>query len=224
MAKTLYKPTRPKAIDKVIKSYTKLNLPHFFKYAKNKEDNKVCGVNDSPMNMLDRIIPKSTLRVNKTISRIDTKILLSDKHFKLTDESEIVVKCYDYWNINQYFINYFNREEDSEEDFRVEQDIYLYQKIREKILKLPYDKDFIVNSLVKFLYVKRKSSHKKLLWACFGEEIYNNIQTNTQSLGKICPICGKRFEPKGNQNCCSEYCIKINEKEKTKERVNRFRE
>ena len=55
-AKTLYTPTRPKAIDKIIKSYTKAKLPHFFVYAKDKTEEQVENVNNSVMNVYKELL------------------------------------------------------------------------------------------------------------------------------------------------------------------------
>ena len=52
-AKTLYKPKRPKDKKKMIVELTKSPLPHFFKYAKDKNDNQVVKANDSFVNKLD---------------------------------------------------------------------------------------------------------------------------------------------------------------------------
>lgn len=52
-AKTLYKPKRPKDVKRLITEHTKDLLPHFFKYAKDKNDNQVVVRNDSFVNKLD---------------------------------------------------------------------------------------------------------------------------------------------------------------------------
>jgi len=206
MAKTLYMPKRPKRISGLIKSYTKLNLPHFFKYAKNKEDYQVDKPNSSTVNKLDYIIPNPTLRINKTIGKIDVSVLLSDGNFVMNKQSEDVVKRYDYWNSKKrYMLRNKKDYKDTNNEYSNEE--YIYRKIRNDILELPYEKNFIVNSLILFLYTKRKSSDKKTVWECFGKEILNNIKNNAQNLGSICPICGKRFTSRThNQIYCSKKC------------------
>ena len=55
-----------------------------------------------------------------------------------------------------------------------------------------------------FISIK-KNSNKELLWSSFGDVIVENLKKNVK--GKICPICGKRFEPNSNrQLTCSEEC------------------
>ena len=206
MAKTLYMPKRPKKISNLIKSYTKLNLPYFFKYAKNKKDYQINKPNNSTVNKLDYIIPNPALRINKTIGKIDIGVLLSDNNFVTNEQSDDVIKCYDYWNIKKrYMIRDKKKYKDMDKEHSNEE--YVYSKIRNNILELPYEKDFIVNSLVFFLYTNRKSSDKKTLWECFGEEILCNIKNKAQSFKNICPMCGKRFIlKKHNQVYCSKKC------------------
>ena len=44
----------------------------------------------------------------------------------------------------------------------------------------------------------------------FGKEIVENLEKNTKEIGKICPVCGKRFfSSRPNQGVyCSEDCYK----------------
>ena len=57
-----------------------------------------------------------------------------------------------------------------------------------------------------------------MLWACFGDVIVANLKDNVS--GKVCPICGRRFEPKrGNQDVyCSDKCYAEGNRQKTRER------
>ena len=55
-----------------------------------------------------------------------------------------------------------------------------------------------------------------MLWACFGDVIVANLKTNVR--GKVCPICGKRFEPNvHNQVCCSVDCAHTMDIQKKRE-------
>ena len=62
------------------------------------------------------------------------------------------------------------------------------------------------------MYTVKMDSQKKLLWSCFGAEIVENLKANTPKLGKICPICGRRFKPQFvggsqiEQMYCSQEC------------------
>ena len=220
MAKTLYMPKRPKDIDKKIKEYTRLKLPHFFIYAKDKDKSQVDKWKESPINMLEHIIPDSRLNITKTISRLDYRNLLSNKSFELDEDSDYVVEQYDYWNkVKPNILKIRKRDESN--DKGLDNESFVYNKIREELLSLNDDKDYIINTLATFLYSNRKSSDKKTLWECFGDEIYENIKTNTTTLGNICPICGKRFKQsdplKLSQVYCSDECSNIALRESKKE-------
>ena len=75
-----------------------------------------------------------------------------------------------------------------------------------------------MNTLVAYLYTVQKTGTKKILWACFGDVIVANLKDNVS--GKVCPICGRRFEPKrGNQDVyCSDECYAEGNRQKTRER------
>ena len=218
-AKTLWLPQPPKKIAKIIQSYTKAKVPSFFEYAKDKRGepktkkekeinlpSQVELPNQSTMNRIATKIPDPKIKFSKSISKFDYRMLMDlNCNFSISSENS-VVKSYDYWNARQYL---FNIEEDKHQK---QEDIYMYQQIRQKIIADCADKslNYIVNTLVAYLYTIRPLSQKKTLWASFGDVIMQNLQNNLTEKGKICPICGKRFElKKNNQNYCSEDCYNI---------------
>ena len=204
-AKTLWLPEPPKDISKKIKSYTKAKVPHFFIYAKDKEANQCEEINNSTMNRISSFIPNPMVRYNKNIDKFDYQILMNpDADF--TIKHSPILETYDYWLTHRYEFYDVNEGIDDE-------DLWMYQKIREKFLELG-DIDYIVNSLVVYCYTKRVNSNKKLLWACFGDVIVSNIKKNLPKLesdkGIICPVCGKRFKAATyNQICCSKECSSL---------------
>ena len=218
-AKTLYTPKRPKEIHKIISSYTKSKVPDFFIYAKDKEASQVELPNQSTMNRIAAKIPDPKIKFSKSISKFDYRMLMNlDCDFSISSES-VVVKSYDYWNarINQF-----------DEDKAIKnQDMYKYINLRRRILEeSAKDINYIVNTLVAYLYTVRSTSAKKGLWDAFGDVIVENLKRNLEGKGKICQICGKRFAPKTSmQITCSEECkgvyrrqyfiIKNNEKKHT---------
>lgn len=212
-AKTLWLPEPPKQVSDTIKSYTKAKVPDFFIYAKDKESHQVESPNNSTMNRITASIPDPKIKFSKTISKFDYRMLMNlDCDFSVSPES-LVVKAYDYWNARQ---NLFNEEDSNQKD----QDLFKYKQIREKIInETQKDLDYIVNTLIAVLYTTRKASAKKTLWACFGDVILENLKKNLNSKGKICQICGKRFEPKRiTQNYCSEDCYSIAKRQREIER------
>lgn len=201
-AKTLWKPTRPKDVDKIIKSYTKANVPDFFIYAKDKEPHQVELPNNSTMNRISAVIPSPKIKFSKTISKFDYRMMMNQEADFTIKESPII-DSYNYWLTHRYKFEELD-------EFVDDEDLYIYQQIREKLLALG-EKDYVVNTLVAYCYTVRKNSNKKLLWACFGDVIVENLKKNTSKLGNICPICGRRFSPKNEQHIyCSQECCEEN--------------
>lgn len=203
-AKTLFFLTRPKDIDEIIKRHTKGKLPNFFMYAKDKLPSQVEKPNQSVMNRIASKIPSSRVSYSKTISRFDWTVLIKrDVGFE-TEANSPIVQSYEYWLRHQH--NTFDYGDDEHID---QEDLYCFQQIRKKILaECGKDLDYVVNSLVAYLYTIKQSSNKKMLWACFGDVILKNIRRNVVDLGNICPVCGKRFTPRagGNAIYCGTQC------------------
>lgn len=202
-AKTLWLPEPPKEIADTIKSYTKAKVPNFFIYAKDKEYHQVEPPNNSAMNRIAASIPDPKIKFSKTISKFDYRMLMNlDCDFSVSSESP-VIKSYDYWNAR---INEF------EDDKAVKnQDMYKYKNLRKKVLgESGKDIDYVVNTLVAYLYTVRKTSAKKGLWDSFGDVIIQNLKNNLNQESKICKICGKRFVPKRiDQVTCSAECARL---------------
>lgn len=211
-AKTLWLADPPKEVKDTIKSYTKAKVPDFFIYAKDKEHHQVEAPNDSTMNRVAASIPDSKIRFSKSISKFDYRMLMNlDYGFSISSDSKIV-KSYDYWNAR---VNEF------EEDKAVKnQDMFKYKNLRKKVLEESgEDIDYIVNTLVAYLYTVRKTSAKKGLWDSFGDVILENLKKNLEGKGRICQVCGKRFvQKRATQNYCSTDCYDKAKKQREFER------
>ena len=200
-AKTGWLPTRPQEIDKIIKSYTKAKVPYFFQFAKDKESEQVEHSNESAMNRLSAYIPDKRISYCKTVSKFDYRMLMNlDCGFDIREDNQIIER-YKYYNRNQNFL--FKTDD---ENHASQKDLYMFRFIRDKILEeTEVELNYVVNTLVVYLYTVQKNSNKKMLWSSFGDVIVKNLKKNVK--GKICPICGKRFEPNSNrQLTCSEEC------------------
>lgn len=216
-AKTLWLPEPSKEIADTIKSYTKAKVPDFFIYAKDKESHQVEKPNNSTMNRIAASIPDPKIRFSKSISKFDYRMLMNlDCDFSISGDSP-VVKAYDYWNVRQNLLS------NNEETYEAQESLYLYRRLKEEIVVMSGkdDMDYIVNTLVAYLYTARKNSAKKVLWACFGDVMLENLKRNLEGKGKVCQICGKRFiqKTKGQRaSCCSEECSKQLDKQQAYER------
>lgn len=198
-AKTLWRSTPPKEVAELIKSYTKAKVPNFFIYAKDKTKAQVEEVNNSTMNRISESIPSSLVKYSKTIGKLDYKKLMSNEDIEFDGKAAVVIDTYNYWNRRQNTI--FSFEDD---DHVNQEDMYAYQRMRQIILdSVDLDTNTVVNILVKYLYTVKPNSTKKLFWACFGGEVVENLKKNTQGLGNVCEICGKRFKP---NNAVQKYC------------------
>ena len=211
-AKTLWKGQRPKEIDKIIKSYTKAKVPNFFIYAKDKDISAVENVNDSTMNRISNFIPSNRIKYNKCLNKFDYQMLMNHES-DFTIKRNPILDEYDYWQ------KHWKSLANLEDEHLDQDDLWAFKKVREKLLNLG-NKDYVINTLIVYSYTVKKNSTKKLLWACFGKEIVENLKINTINLGKICPICGRRFKPFHSGDIdvyCSTECYAIGKKEYDRE-------
>lgn len=203
-AKTLWKSSPPKDIEKIINSYTKSKVPHFFIYAKDKDVGMVEPSNNSTMNRISDCIPNNRIKYNKSLNKFDYQMLMN-KESDFTIKRSPILDAYDYWQ------KHWRQIANLENEHLDQDNLWAFKVIREKLLELG-DKDYVINTLIVYSYTVKKTSTKKLLWACFGEDIVNNLLVNTQDLGKICPICGRRFHPFHSGDIdvyCSPNCYSI---------------
>lgn len=208
-SKTLFFIQRPSYADEIIKKHTRYKNPNFFIYAKDKTDGQVEPPNNSTMNRISAKIPPSRIKFCKTVGKFDYRMLMNQNvGFTMSDDSAII-KAYEYYNLHQYL---FNTET---ENSPRQEDMFMFQEIRRKIVEQSEaSTDYIVNTLVVYLYTVKPNLSRKILWASFGDLIVENLRQNTKSLGKICQICGKRFTGKQeNYAYCSDECRMIARRE-----------
>ena len=182
-AKTLWLDKMPKAVENKIKEHTRKLLPYFFIFAKDKADKQVERPNNSTMNRISAKIPTSKIKYCKAIGKLDCRMLMNAEYGCVVDKNNAIISTYDYWQGKQYL-------------YAKVEDRFKYQEIRKNILSdlSDFSVDFIVNSLVMYLYTYRKGSMKKILWECFGDVIVENLKKNTAELERVCPVCGRRLE------------------------------
>lgn len=207
-AKTLFKPTRPKEIDELIKGYTKLKLPHFFKYAKDKDDEQIDDINASTVNMFKKLVKNTKINFNATnLGEFDYRLLMNNPETEIDKE---IIKEYKRIIITKKFIS-------KEVTERKNKDFYINTYIKNELLKVNKDKVYITDVLIKQLF-EHNSVNKNTLFDCFGDVIYNNLKNNIDTKTYLCDCCGKRFIKKiNNQNTCSEKCAKVLQRIKIKE-------
>jgi hypothetical protein len=218
-AKTLYKPERPKYIDKIIKGFTKKNVPYFFKYAKDKEIDQVEPINDSIVNKLDALIPNPRINTRKLgLGEIDYKLLMYDVNTEIDNN---LIKIYTELNNTYHFKVSMKDEFQNNLHF-------LACQIREKLSGFGYDDVEITDMLVKHLYEKKNRNHKELLWFCYGKCIAENLKKNVQvKKTKIiqCIDCGEWLEVDVNDGmtCRCGACLGNYKKVRDRIRKQKYR-
>lgn len=213
-AKTLYKPERPDYIHEQIQSYAKQNVPHFFVYAKDKEEYQVQEKNDSLVNKISELIKNPRLNTRGLgLKKIEYRYLVSNPNIKFDikftdrgrlDEEHTEPLIIEYLKLNKKYHFKINMKQ---EDLR--RDLLTHSQLREnmmfkkistevtnKLSKYGYSETEIIDILVKFLYHYKPSSHKSLLWFCYGKQLYMNVcryfEKQTQAIQ--CTKCGEWFE------------------------------
>lgn len=227
-AKTLYKPERPKEIHDKIKEFVKENVPHFFLYAKDKENYQVSERNDSFVNKLEDLIanPRINMR-NLKLDKIDYTLLMNNPDIECKvgflnngrlDEKNtnpLIVKYLELSKECYYKIDFTDSSYNSNSSSKARQDMKfnkIVKEIKSELLRFGYNKQEIVDILIKFLYGIKSNKHKMLLWNCYGDIIYQNLSSHIQPKTKSiqCIDCGEWFDVSVNnkKTCRCDSCKK----------------
>lgn len=206
-AKTLYKPQAPYEVKSIIKKYTDKKLPHFFIYAKEKEEGQVEAINNSCVNRLRTMIPRKSLKFKfDGMGDFDYRTLMNDPNIRIDTR---VTRKFAALS-REYKFNYnLNNNNDNEQ--------YIASYIRKSMLDTGYPESDIVDMLVKELFGVRKTKKKLVFWSCYGDVVLANIQKNIDSRFTTCNYCGGRFYKSHNKdmvcpNCKDREFIKPNTK------------
>lgn len=213
-AKTLYKPERPKHIHEKITEFTKGNVPHFFVYAKDKADTQVEDVNESFVNKLDYKIVNPRINSRSIgLKKIDYKMMVGnpsvkcrvvfDENGRINEElsDPMIVKYFELNNKYHFKVNMecVDIPKDSTTNTQMKHDLFfksVANEIRTELSQLGYEDCEIADILVKVLYHVKPSSHKSVLWFCYGKYIVENLQQHMKPSTKViqCVDCGEWFE------------------------------
>lgn len=250
-AKTLYKPKRPKDKKKMIVELTKDLLPHFFKYAKDKNDNQVVRANRSFVNKLDGrfvepddngnneyVIPNNYLNFrNIGLKDIDYRLLMGNPDIECNveflsngkideEKTDPLIVAYCELNKQHHFIlensikidNTFSADAPSKAQIRRNiQYKCAYDEIKNELSQYGYNDNEVADILVKFLYDIKESKSKTVLWSCYGDIIYANLENNEkvkrQTKECQCADCGEWFEV-GVFDSATERCVECEKEHK----------
>jgi len=196
-AKTLYKPVRPDDVNARLSRVTSMKAPHFFVYAKKKDDSRVQKANSSVVNNLDDIIPNKRMVFSaKNLGAFRYRYMLSDPGRNITVEPQIVKLYDDVEKQYRYSISFY----DDDTNYG-----YVRDSILHKFGELDHSLNDVCDMLVKYLFHTKQSKRKNVFWMCFGDMVYENLHRNIPSGSIQCRKCGERFMPvTPQQRVCSK--------------------
>lgn len=196
-AKTLYKPTPPASINKIITKYTKSKTPAFFRYAKGKEKHQVEAISNSPVDRIRKIYKKRNLKYNfkqNNIGVFDYHTLMNNQDIEVdqnvVDKFRAITRRLNFNITNDR--KFFNQH-------------VVYEKAKQDILDNHYNTKDVVDMLIIDLFAKRKTPNKKAFWTLFGDIVFENIDKNIKDNFIQCKKCHQRFYSKRvDQVYCSK--------------------
>lgn len=231
-AKTLYMPERPPIIKDRIAHYINCNVPYFFKYAKDKGELQVSELNKSFVNKLNEVVPNPRINCRGIgLDAIDYTLLMNNPdiecNVEFTSNGKIIKEKTDplivkYCELNKKYGYAINNAVINDKSFSIEvlKNAQVRQNLRYKqicdeikyeLSQFGYADTEISDVLVKYLYGIKKSKHKMILWLCYGEYIYRNLQNHFKLRTKDiqCVDCGEWFSVriKDNKTCRCEECM-----------------
>lgn len=238
-------PEFPRQIKKDIQEFTKQLLPHYFVYAKDKLEEQVRDTNGTFVNKLHDLIPNPRIRCKytlptgkqKALARPDYRLLMTNPELEI-DKDNMVIEIYNKKAaLYGYKISVISNRTETGHVPRevlyksqVRQDIFygkVIAEVKEDLAECGYSEIDIVDILVKYLYDIKDSKNKDLLWACYGEILYENLKNRVKSPTKEiqCVDCGEWFEvpKKNNRACRCSNCQHEIDNAKTKERMKKYR-
>lgn len=202
-AKTLYKCKRPNEINTLIRKYTKAKVPYFFRYAKDKEHDKIEDINNSIVNQLDKIIKNKRLRFKiSDFGKFDYTMLMSNVDIKIDED---VVE--EYSALNKQYHYKINMESEYKNNIS-----YIAKQIKDSLSEYEFTEIEITDMLVKYLYSIKNSKNKEALWFCYGNVIVDNLKRNIGDKTNVCAKCGKRYYKDYNSQKYCKSCDNIYKK------------
>lgn len=194
-AKTLYQMFLTPSANRLISSFTKAKLPHFFRYAKNKKRSQVEKANGSTVNRIREIVKRRRLNFNvQRLGPMDYRMLMSNPKTRI-DETVISQFC----ELSQKVKARIFSGENGDSNYA-----YLYNNIR-SALCAGRDPVKVTDMLILQLFVMTPTTNKAVFWNCFGDVVLENIRLNLQGTIR-CQKCGLRFTPSFGSNKLCPSC------------------
>lgn len=213
-AKTLYVPEFPRQIKKDIQEFTKQLLPHYFIYAKDKTEDQVRNTNGTFVNKLHDLIPNPRIRCKytlhtgkqKALAKPNYKLLMANPDLEIDKDNKIIEVYNKEAALYGYKISAISDRVGSGRVPRevlyksqARQDVFygkVIAEVKQELSECGYTEIKVADILVKYLYDIKNSKNKDLLWACYGEILYDNLKNRVKPPTKEiqCVDCGEWFE------------------------------
>lgn len=191
---------RPAHIDVQMKEAIHGKVPHFFIYAKNREENQVEPVNNSFINKLENKIIRTRLNFKATnLGKLNYHYLMNNEDVEI--DPAIIEK---YQEIGRKYHFRLNIKPEVD-DKPLNLNIVVINIMKEFMEVNPaYSFSDITDMLVKYLFHEKKNVTKKdMFWNVFGWEVVKNLMNKVPRDSKQCLVCGRRFVPTNNKQ---KYC------------------
>lgn len=215
-SKNLYLPDCPDFVNDRMKRYANEKVPYFFKEAKDKSDSQVAPFNNCTVNRIRNILPHTKLNFNKqSLGKFDWRMLVSSDKIPNNEITQNIISAFQKRTAH---LN-FRFDNESEQTNRA----WICHQIRDDMLVLHPDPNFVVDVLVKHLFHKTKSRRKQVFWECFGKEVVQNLKRNVDQSTRMCVICGKRYYQESNRQVMCQVCAGKRLKQLKAEREKKYR-
>ncbi len=199
-AKTLWKAEPPAKVEAYLKRLTGGKPPNFFMYASGKTPNQVEPPTGSPVNRLRELITNYSFHFHaRRLGRFDYKMLMSDPTIYRTSEVERIMDRYD--TITR------GKTRNGSRDPGVDSFSFICQRIKKTMFALHEDPHFVVDAVILGLFGVKKTKHKRIFWAVFGDIVVQHLHANLDkklSHMVLCNHCYARFVPTDAAATCSE--------------------
>lgn len=199
-AKTLYKSTPPEEVQTVIQAHSNKKLPHFFVYAKNKSAGQVSAANDSTVNRLTKIVPKTRINFNFKAGKFDYRMLMHNPKLIFTPGVERIIREYEHRSRRI-------RIDPKALDEGANSYSFQFKALREAMFGVNDNEQFVVDSIIYGIFGRSKSIRKRMFWGAFGDIVLQNLKENMElqmNDSMLCTKCLCRFDVNTHKLKCPQ--------------------
>lgn len=215
--------------ERIVK-YTKRKLPHFFIYAKDKQESQVEPVGTSLVDRLFTAIVNPRINLRKAgLKPLDHSLLMNNAEVEVNEE--VIEK---YLLLNRHYKFKVGQKNEYEDKMH-----HISKYIKNELTTTGFSEEELADMLTKYLYTTEKTGvAKDVLWFSYGKYLVLNLKRNLTvrepkinqcvdcldwfysyaSNVKRCPVCQKKYrqsQTKGDTRknaASSKMCEKTEKK------------